>query len=172
MWILIALGGALALYILFFFLVLFIISKFNKRLRKRLSALSLLLAQRKDIAISLYNLLLDQKIAIPTALKNEAQALINTEVGVLGNHEIIDFLPRLERDTKDIIEAIDGSRKLKKDGSVVAQLKKEIAELDESRRQHIAIYNSDINGYNYWIRLMAYRYLLILFRYREKKRIE
>ncbi|HPV69545.1 MAG TPA: hypothetical protein PK030_00660, partial [Bacilli bacterium] len=52
------------------------------------------------------------------------------------------------------------------------QFVKELGELDEIKRQHIAIYNADINGYNYWIKLMSYRRILKALGFHEKKRLE
>ncbi|MFA5481122.1 MAG: hypothetical protein WC282_01890 [Bacilli bacterium] len=170
-WTIIGVGGAIGLYILFFVIVLLTISKFNKLLNKRREAMRLLLAQRKDITIALYKLAIAQKAKASTLFQNEMTALTNTEIGLLNSSEIFDFAPKLEKMTKAVFEFAETSKTIKK-MSEYAQYKKELEELDEIKRQHIAIYNSDINGYNYWIRIMSYRWILIALKFHEKKRIE
>lgn len=170
-WTLIALAGVAALYVLFFIVVVFIIYKFNKRLTKRREALRLLLAQRKDITLSLFQLASKEKIAITTAVRLKMSELSNKEIGLLNDHEIIEYSPTLEKIAKLVTDMIDGHKSLKK-SEEYAQFKKELIELDEIKRQHIAIYNSDVNGYNYWIRLKSYRRILLALNFSEKKRLE
>lgn len=170
-WTLIGLGGVVALYVLFMFVVLIIISKFNKRLKNRREALRLLLAQRKDIALSLNRLVNEAKIKIPTSLQNKTSELEHKEIAHLNNYEIFEYAPEVEKIIKAFFELIESNKTLKKN-ETAAQLRKEVTELDEIRRQHIAIYNSDINGYNYWIRLMSYRLILSALGFHSKKRIE
>ena len=170
-WVLIALGGVIALYLLGFFIALFIISKFNKRLRKRRDALRLLIAQRKDIALAVYKLVAAENAKIPMSVQNKVNELANKGIGLLNDYEVLDYAPEIEKITKTIFELADASKTLKKSEDC-ARYRKELTELDEIKRQHIAIYNSDINGYNYWIRLMSYRLLLSALGFHEKKRIE
>ncbi len=170
-WTLIGIGGVATLYVLFLFIVLFIISKFNQRLKKRREALRLLLAQRKDITLGLFKLVVEAKIKIPLTLKNKISELANKEIGLFNSYEIFDYAPEVIKITKALLEVSDESKSLKKNEKV-EQFRKELTQLDEIKRQHIAIYNSDINGYNYWIGLMSYRHILSALGYHPKKRIE
>lgn len=168
---LIAVAGVALLYLLFFFIVLLFISNFNKRLKKRREAMRLLLAQRKDITLALYRKIVDQKIKVSIAVTNRINELSNKEIGLFNHYEIFEYAPELEKVTKTIFEIAEANKVIKK-SEEFAQFAKELEELDEMKRQHIAIYNADINGYNYWIKLMSYRRILKALGFHEKKRLE
>lgn len=170
-WVLISVGSIIALYLFVFFIVLFIISKFNKRLRKRRDALRLLAAQRKDITLAVYKLVSSEKSKIPLSVQNKVDELANKGIGLLNDYEVMEYTPEIEKISKAVFDLADSSKTLKKSEECL-RFHKELTELDEIKRQHIAIYNSDINGYNYWIRLISYRLLLSALGFHEKKRIE
>ncbi|MFA5421945.1 MAG: hypothetical protein WC344_04085 [Bacilli bacterium] len=171
MWTLIGIGGLAALYILFFVVVILTIAKFKKKLDKRREALRLLLAQCKDIVLSLYKTINNQKIQVPMSLQNKVNELANKKIGLFNQYEVFDYAPKLERISKAVFELAETSKALKKSEEFL-RFKKEISELDEIKRQHIAIYNADINGYNYWIRFMSYRRILSGLGFSEKKRLD
>lgn len=170
-WVLIAIAGVALVYLLFFFVVLLFISNFNKRLKKRREALRLLLAQRKDITLALYRKINEQKVKVPLAIQHKVSELSNKEIGLFNHHEIFEYGPELERISKIVFELADANKIIRKSDEY-NQFVKELGELDEIKRQHIAIYNADINGYNYWIKLMSYRHILKRLGFHEKKRLE
>ncbi|MDY0345496.1 MAG: hypothetical protein WCX85_03930 [Bacilli bacterium] len=170
-WTLGGIAGVAMLYLLFFFIVLLFISNFNKRLKKRREALRLLLAQRKDITLALFQKVVEAKIQVTIAIQNKINELSNKEIGLFNHYEIFGYAPELEKVSKIVFELAEANKTLKKSDEYI-QFVKELAELDEMKRQHIAIYNADINGYNYWIKLMSYRHILKRLGFHEKKRLE
>lgn len=170
-WTLIAFSGVALVYLLFFFIVLIFIFNFSKRLKKRREALRLLLAQRKDITLALYRKIGEQNIKVPLAVQHKVSELSNKEIGLFNHYEIFEYGPELEKVSKIVFELADANKTLRKSEEYL-QFVKELGELDEIKRQHIAIYNADINGYNYWIKLMSYRRILKRLGFHEKKRLE
>ncbi|MDY0100611.1 MAG: hypothetical protein WCZ47_04825 [Bacilli bacterium] len=164
-------ASLIGLYLLFFLLVLFVISTFKKRLGKRQLALHLILQQRKDIIVNMYALALKEKIDFEKQLKSAIKKLQKDEERHIHEHDILLELSRIEKLSLDLINFLKTQRSFKKKEEFIL-FQKELEELDELKRQHISIYNHDVEGYNYWVRFLTYRYLFVLFKVETKKRLE
>lgn len=165
------LGSLAAVYFLFFIVVLILISSFNKKLQKRIIALHLIFKQRQDVTLNIIQVAKKNKVVFSDNLLKEVKHFAKLDEKEINNDSLLGNFARLEKLSLDVNQVLKADNNFhKKEEFLLFQ--QEILEFDELKRQHISIYNHDVEGYNYWVRFLAYRYLFNLFKVECKKRLE
>lgn len=165
--------GVFALVVIFFIgLHIFAFAfahTFIRKLRKQSKSINLLLAQRRETALEIVKL----------ALSHDLEISRDDIRGINRLERIDDFqsLPKEERDdrvltfihsTYNVIMQCNSSRKTSSDKNF-EPLMDLFNGVEATYRQKVAKYNSDVLGYNYWIRIPGTRVMFkYILRFREK----
>lgn len=166
-WILAVAGVA---YLLGFFLCLSSLIDFSSRLKKRLTALAILFSEKRDVLLALDAYYRKTGLAYSSADK-EALAFVSAvpdknikDVDVKGTHDTLSSLEKRLRYLGD-------SNAWIKQGDEYAPMMSLLSDLSSNYRRIIAVYNSDLLGYEYWRKYPIYRLWFFLLGFRAKKRL-
>ncbi len=166
-WFVIPIGILILVLVLFIgwniFALIFALT-FKKKLRKQSNSINLLLAQRRETVLEIVKL----------ALSHDLELSRDDIKGINRLERIEDFqsLKKEERDERifafirssyNVIHLCDSSRKVSNDKKYEPLLDLYNG-VETAYRQKVARYNSDILGYNYWIRVtgtkLFFKYIL------------
>ncbi|MCI2055494.1 MAG: hypothetical protein LKJ81_05050 [Bacilli bacterium] len=158
------------IYLAGFFYLLINISNFKNSMEKRVVGLSFIFAEKKDILLSLYTLY--DKASVPLDdSDNDAAAKVRwlkTDVMKDDDVETInETLNALQRRLTLLAESQSYIKKSNDFVNYVSALK----DLDANYHRIVALYNNDLVGYNYWRRVVIYRFLWDMFGFKDKKRL-
>jgi hypothetical protein len=166
----IVLAALLALYILGLIYCFFAILDFRGRLKKRIAALSVLFGEKKDVLMSLADYYRKADLDL-TDEDNKALALVAStdckNVKEKEAQEIHDMLSSFEKR----LTYLGASNAWIRRGDEYQSLAAVLSDLDANYRRIVAIYNSDLVGYEYWRKTPLYRLWLYLLGFRKKKRL-
>lgn len=170
MWqvILLILAGVVSLYILVGIVVFTFTLAFKYKVEKRQDSISLLVSQKYDMLMGIVEELENLKVIVPESILHN----------IKGKRDI-DFLAYSKIDRDHLLASYHQANyqiKLIAEQNNVATksekyrlLSASFDEIDELYRSNIAIYNSDVTGYNYWVSFKGYRHLLRLFNLNKKE---
>ena len=150
---LIVLGVALFAIIAWHFTSLMFAISFKNKLRKQSNTINLLLAQRRETVLEIVKL----------ALSHDLEISRDDIKGINRLERVEDFqsLKKEERDERifsfirssyNVIHLCDASRKVSSDKGYEPLLDLYNG-VEAAYRQKVARYNSDVLGYNYWVRV-------------------
>lgn len=158
------------LYAVGFVLTLVFLLNFRAALKKNLVALSVLFAEKKEVLLSLYALF--DKAAIPLDDPDKESAAkvrwLKTEVMrgsdvLLTNNALNDLERRLA-----MLSASEKYIQVSEDYIAYVNT---LQDLDSNYRRVVAIFNTAVNGYEYWRKVLLYRPWFWLFGLRKRHRI-
>jgi len=160
------------LYLAFFVYVLHCVLSFRSKMDKRLSALSILYSEKRDVLLSLDSLLSDklkEASQDPASERLAVDALkldkFSGEVEAQNAANVISaFQKRLTMFASS--EGLQGIDAKELDRHLSA-----LHDLDTNARRLIAIYNSEVIAYEYWRKIWAYRWLLFIFGFKKRVRL-
>ncbi len=168
-WLLIFIVGALiTLYILLFVVVISFSLLFKRKIAKRVVAINLLLTQRHDVLLLIDKLFLSNGVPVQSYVTGYIRDSINYSTKELSKDERDNLINNLNKATQAFMYLADQHEEIKNNVEF-AEYCKTINELDTNYRQNIAIYNSDITGYNYWVCFVGYKWLLKMFGLKKKE---
>jgi len=166
-WVLAILG---LLYLLGFSLCLFSLADFSSRLKKRLNALAILFSEKRDVLLSLDAYYRKTGLTYSSADK-EALAFVSAvpsknikDIDVKATHDTLASLEKRLRYLGD-------SNSWIQQGDEFAPMMSLLSDLSSNYRRIIAVYNSDLLGYEYWRKQPLYRLWFFLLGFRAKKRL-
>lgn len=157
---LIVLGVLFGLYIVFTLLVIFFLIGFKTRLRKTNAAINLLINQRCELINKVEKYFLDLKIKFPSYVEEA-----NDKLNRLMNDENIsdskrkDIFLTLSEVKTALIFYIEQKDKYFDDSNYLS-FKEAYQKTEDEYRRLVSIFNSDAQGYNYWVRCFYCRYIL------------
>ena len=152
------LGLGLVLLISYHIFALGFALSFKHKLRKQSQSINLLIAQRREIALEIVKL----------ALEHDLEISRDDIKGINRLERIADFqaLKKEERDERvfafakaiyNVQNACNASRKTSNDKRY-EPLIDFFNGVEQNYRQKVAKYNSDVLGYNYWVRLRGCKF--------------
>ncbi len=164
---LIVLVSVVGFLVLLLAICLFFIAVFSRRIRRNQKALTIIIATKYSFLKKVFEISkkitgeLDENIEAALKYIN----LLNLEDPASAeSRETVNKLTYL-RNEMDFIAKKDPLF-LKHEEFLRA--KQSVEEMDVVYQRAIASYNNDINGYNYWIRFLPYRWLFLLLRVKTK----
>ncbi len=166
---LIVIGSLLTAYVLLFIVNLVFVNLFLKRLKVHNNALTIILNQKYDNLIELYQIYKKHNID----LSNVNKELFNIDINVfkiIDSKECLNARQLLSTVKQELTSIYKRNDKLTKNEQIIFLLKI-LNEIDEQFRAISASYNSDIIGYNYWIRFKPYMYIFLFNRVEKKDTI-
>ena len=159
---LIVLGVTIFLFLAWHFTALMFATAFKHKLRRQSNSINLLLAQRRETVLEIIKLALSHDLEIS-----------REDIKGINRLERIEDFQSLKKDDRDdrifsyirssynIIHLCDSSRKVSNDKRYEPLLDLYNG-VEATYRQKVARYNSDVLGYNYWVRVTGAK---IFFRY-------
>lgn len=145
----------IGLYLIGFICSLIFARLFSKRIKNRINSINLLLVEKKDIITSIDKALGNNKKYDESLNKliEQVKELIELKITINEHKEVSDLLYKTSYKLTDYIN----KNNLNKNNSL-NEFINSIKEINDSYRQNVAILNSNIVGYNYWISLAAYKF--------------
>lgn len=158
-----------AIYILGMIITVLFARIFHNKLNRRMHNINLLLTQKCDIIRRIKDTLITQKILIDKKLLSNINSLSkNVDLSKLDAFARLNLLNDFSSYTSIFEQIVDKNCHVLDYEEYFLNIKG----IDDLLRQNIAIYNSNVLGYNYWINVFWYRYLFILFKSHPYQRIE
>ncbi len=158
------------LYLVGFFFGLSSLLSFRKKLQKRLVALSVLFAEKKDILLSLYALFDEAHIRLDSAEKDGAAKVRWLKTQVLKEEDVAEVAETLNFLQKRLTLLAESESYIKA-GDDYRFFSSILQDLDTNYRRIVAVYNTEVNGYEYWRRAPIYFPLFWLCGFRKRQRL-
>ncbi len=160
---------AAGIYVLLLIINFIFVMSFRSIMKKHDRALSVLITTKIDNLFSLISFLEKNELNMD---KNEEFKAKLTAISK-PDAEIELFVKNRNDLTyiyQSIISVVSKNSQLLND-SEYTFLKGNIDEIDRNLQFNVMAYNSDVLGYNYWIRFLPCRYIFLLLRVKEKETI-
>lgn len=167
LWILVI---VLLLYLLGFVYLLINLLNFRSSLQKKLVALSVLFALKKDVLLSLYALYDKASVPLDDADHDAAAKVRWLKTDVVSDDDVALITGTLNTLQKRL-SFLSESQTYLKTGKDFQDYVDTIADLDANYHRVVATYNTDLNGYDYWRKVIIYRFWWGLFGLKAKKRL-
>lgn len=143
------------------------IHDFKDKLRKRLYAISILLSEKKDIILTMSDVFVENGIELTSSQEAAINCLRFTSIETLKDVEVNPIEVAIKDAVGHVKFLASTHPELAKTEAFVT-LSDSLNDIDTNFRQAIAIYNSDLLGYNYWCKSAATHWLFHMFGNREK----
>ena len=143
---------------------------FKNRLRKKIVALSILFAEKKDLLLSIFQLYDEAKLPLEESDREHCSRVRWLKTEVVKEQDVVpisEILSGLEKRLTLISENEPYIKRSEELMTLITTLK----DVDASYRRIVNVYNADVAGYMYWRRLFLYRWLSFLFGFTKKERI-
>ena len=157
----------LFLYVSAFLLIISNSIGFRRKLRKRASALMVLVSEKQEILLAWFGLFAHEKIALSEEDKALISSLKNINLDKPSPEEWIaslNLLKSAQMRLGFLSEESDLRGSLAEKKAYVSTLH----DLDANYRQSSAVYNADVGAFNYWISIPGFSWLLYLLGFRKK----
>ncbi len=143
---------------------------FKNRLRKKIVALSILFAEKKDLLLSVFQLYDEAKLPLEEADRKHCSRVRWLKTEVVKDKDVVpisEILAGLEKRLTLIAENEPYIKRSEELTTLLMTLK----DVDASYRRIVNVYNADVAGYMYWRKFFLYRWLSFLFGFTKKERI-
>jgi hypothetical protein len=157
-------------YLIGYIFVLTALFNFKKRLQKRIVALSVVFADKKEVLLSLLALFYSLKIPLDDPDNAEAEKVRWLKTKVVKGSDIESVFATLSGLEKRLALLAQQQPSLQKNKDYRTYAST-LGDLDANYRRIVAVYDSDVTGYNYWCHFLPYFPLNWLFGFRAKKRL-
>lgn len=166
--ILIVLGSLSFLYIVIGITVFCFAIAFKFKVDKRAISISLLIAQKYDMVTGMINEYKIHNISVPKSVYQNIEGNREVDIAKLDKKTIEKILDTFTQTSYQLKLIADNTDILVKSNKY-KELSDSLDQINEIYRLNIAIYNSDVTGYNYWVSFKGYRYLLKFFKLTKKE---
>ena len=146
----------------------FSLKKLNDRIEKRNYNVNILLAQKYDILVLLAKVFKKYNMAIPSEFQEELSPKMDESLKRLTLTERLTVKAYLMKASQTLLYFAESNEKVKNDNEYQI-LKKSLLEIDQNHRKALALYNADALGFNYWIKVWAFRPIARLANFSEKE---
>jgi hypothetical protein len=157
-------------YLLWFLYGLISLQSFTRSMKRKLKVTGVLFAGKRDVLLSLFGLCKKQGAEIDSDEADLATRARWTSFEIKRAEQAARAdldLRRFEKLIMGFVKERPEISKLKEYGI----LKESLDDLNLNYRRIVANYDSDLIGYDYWRRHPLFRYLFLLFGFRERKRL-
>lgn len=158
------------IYLFFAIYTIIVLFDFREKLRKRLVALSVLFAEKKEILLSLYGLFHKAKLPLDGDIKAMEDAVSKLTTDVTNEKQAMEAIGLLNDFQRRLSLLSEEERYIQKSPdfeSFVNSLK----DLENNYHRIVAAYNTDLNGYEYWRKRTIYIWLTWVFGFRKRQRL-
>ncbi len=161
----------LGVYTFFCLVIGFVILSTSKAINNKEHAINVLMAQKFDLLVSLGMYMEENGVILPDNIKEalniQAHDDLHNDLKIINTYERLSVKTLLMKtvDTLFYIAETNGLGKSTK----YRTIKTTINDIDIQHRKEIAIYNSLVFGYNYWIRFFIFKPIAVIFRIKKKE---
>ena len=153
-------------YVSLLLYVLSNIREFNRRLKKKIRGLCVIVSEQAELLLSI------------SSVYSEMGVYLGEDAAVLEELEDCDFesqqidevftnVKKIKTASSRLTYLAQSSEALKKDQRYIS-FTETMADLDRNHRQCVALYNADIAGFNYWINVPTTRWFVWLLGFRKR----
>jgi ABC-type lipoprotein release transport system permease subunit len=148
--------------------VMSMVRVFRSRLRKRLIAMSVLLSEKKEMLLAINYEFKKSKVKL-----DKADQKLYDQVQFLKISELKDVqiapASQILKDAQNRLNFVAQINPWATKSEEYQTYANSIHDIDVNFRQNIVLYNSDLNGYNYWVAVPACRWFAYIFGNRKKQ---
>lgn len=159
-----------SLYLLLFITNLIFIGSFSSMMRRDNRGIRVSMSAKLDILKKFQDVFSEKKIKLSEETLHSLKYL-DTEDFLQAQKEEFELareeLTSCESEIKRLIDENNKLIKIEEIDLLLSLLK----DINESLKTLTMAYNADVLGYNYWVKFPPCRFLLFLFRYKQKKTI-
>jgi hypothetical protein len=149
---------------------LFALLSFRDRMRNRLVGLSVLFSEKKDVLLSLNALFDRAKVPLEDADQDAAMKVRWLKTDVVKDEDVETINENLQHLQKRLALLSEEESYIKRDEDFEGYVNS-LKDLDNNYHRIVALYNSDLTGYEYWRKRPLYFPIFWLFGLRAKKRL-
>jgi hypothetical protein len=124
---------------------------FRKKLKKRIIALSVLFAEKKDLLLSMYALF-DKAAAHLDSVEKDSAAKVRWLKTQVVKEAEIEEVDSILNDLQKRLTLLAEAESYLKAGEDYQVFSSALKDLDANYRRIVAVYNSEVSGYEYWRR--------------------
>ena len=158
------------LYLIGFFFCLSGLLAFRKKLQKRIIALSVLFAEKKDILLSMY-VLFDKAAAHLDSVEKDSAAKVRWLKTQVIKEAEVEEVSSILNDLQKRLTLLAEAESYLKAGEDFQVFSSALKDLDANYRRIVAVYNSEVSGYEYWRRSLLFFVLFWLCGFKKRNRL-
>lgn len=158
------------LYLAFFVVFLSFLLHFRSELKKNVVALSVIFAEKKDVLLSLYALFDNASVPLDDADKESAAKVRWLKTNVVKDYDAEKVSLALQDLQCRLTLLAENESYIKVSEDFQAYMST-LNDLDRNYHRVVAVYNTALNGYDYWRKALLYRFFFWLFGFRKKSRL-
>jgi len=157
-------------YLFFAIYTIIILFDFRSKLRKRLVALSVLFAEKKEMLLSLYELYVKAKLPLSPEIKAAQKTVEALATEPKTEEEVMVIVTTFADFQRRLALLAEEERYILRHQDYVSYTNS-LKDLENNYQRIVAAYNTDLNGYEYWRKRIAYRWLSWVFGFRKRRRL-
>jgi hypothetical protein len=158
------------IYLFFAIYTIIVLFDFRQKLRKRLLALSVLFAEKKEILLSLYDLYLKAKLPLSPELKAAQKKVAALVTEPQSEEEVMAIVTTFNDFQRRLALLAEEERYILRHQDYISYTNS-LKDLENNYQRIVAAYNTDLNGYEYWRKRFVYRWLTWVFGFRKRQRL-
>lgn len=162
--------GLIAFYILTIIVDLLFVLSFKRIMKRHNRALCVLYTSKLDNIRSVSELLFKRKLSVSLEYKDILAKLDSNDFANQSDDKCAIAKKQLTYLHQELFFVFNQNPSLEEE-PIFSLHKNNIDEIDRDLRMNSIAYNSDVLGYNYWIRFLPCRYWFLLFKVRQEETI-
>jgi|LAHS01.1.fsa_nt_gb hypothetical protein len=143
---------------------------FKGKLRKRLVALSVVYAEKKEILLSLYALYQKAKLPLDNEIKLAKKDAVSLSTEAEDEEQSMAIVNSLTVFQRRLSLLGEEERYIQQSRDYVSYMNS-LKDLDNNYHRIVAAYNADLAGYEYWRKRYIYRWLTWALGFRKRDRL-
>ena len=155
--------GLLALYLLGFFFVLSLVGRYRSKMRKDNRGIRVAMSTKLDILRKCQAVMETSKIKMSDECFTKLRYLDSEDFLKVHSDDFLKSREDLSFVENEIRGYLTTKRKLLKNEEVEI-LRLLLDDINDSLKTSITTYNSDVLGYNFWVRFSLYKFIFIIFK--------
>lgn len=156
----------LLVYFIFFFYSFDALLSFRSKEKKRALAFQVLLQEKKEMLLSLYSLIIEKGVARNESMDAAASRVRWLSIEKMKGKEIEEVNGTLSALEKRILlsDALNGIEEAK-------SLTDALDDINMNYRRLAALYNEEVDGYEYWRKALLFQWIFFVFGFRKIDRL-
>jgi len=159
----------LAVYFVNAIVVIFHEIKFKRRLKRKTECLSIVAVEERRYIILTHNYFAEKKKPLEQKYEGLFEEILKIHKSKISSKPLQNVFDLFAKYRKTFAKNLNSSN-LDKD-EIVLKLRRNFFDIDYERRKQIALYNSDIDAFNYWVGQPLTCWIFFLLRIKKRKRL-
>ena len=160
--------GLLALYLLLFVAVISVVSSFRRMMKRDNKSVRVAMSAKLDLMKKFQEIIEKKKIKLSESCLHSLKYLDTEDFLDVQKDEFGQSRDELVAVELEIKSVVSDNKKLF-NNSEIQLLDALLKDLNESLKTSVAMYNSDVLGYNYWIAFAPYKFFFYITGHRQKR---